>query len=103
MYLFISVLSLEIQRQGGGTWDPITGLTPPLIFATDQNQDPDIQHQVPFCVHWFEVRSGCTFVDIAGIVDNRCLNFLFLNNWNQKNKCCDMEQLDFKYTSFNFS
>ena len=47
-----------------------------------------------FCVQWFEVKGGCAtqifsmsilwevivcFVDIDGIVDHHCLNFLFIN------------------------
>jgi len=33
-----------------------------------------------FCFQWFEVRDQVVvlFVDIGGIVDNDCLNFLFL-------------------------
>jgi len=32
-----------------------------------------------FCVQWFWVRGVNSFVDICGIVDLHCLNFLFIN------------------------
>jgi hypothetical protein len=63
-------------------------LTLPLArWAKNTDKDLDFQcHMLGFfCVQYFEVRGDC-FVDIAGIVDYHCLNFLFITEYYSYDK-----------------
>ena len=56
--------------------NPLTGLTLPQFYACPQFPTPYRGFQ---CVQWFDMRGDCALnVDIGGIDDNQCLNFLFI-------------------------
>ena len=66
--------SMTILRSDYNRFNPVTCVPVP-------SQDLDFQHHVIifFCVHLFEVRGGYLFVEIGGVVDYHCLNFLFIS------------------------
>ena len=74
----IHVLSLEIQVSGDEAWDSINRFN--HIFVSIPNQDLDLQAHMPgsLCVQWVQLKWEfiVLFVDISGIDDHHCLNFL---------------------------
>ena len=67
------------SRSGG--WNPINQSNPATMFATVPNQDLDFQPHIYIVVFFifndFRREMIVRFVDIGGIVDHHCLNFLY--------------------------
>ena len=73
----------EIKLSRGGGLGPIKMLNPTtlLYLSLERVWIFNVTCHGLFHVQWFEVRGDCTFVcfvDIGGIVDHHCLNFLFI-------------------------
>jgi hypothetical protein len=70
---------MSISRGDG--WDSINRFSPPFVVPV-LNHDRDIQRHTPcfFCILWVQLRWELIvrFVDIGGIDDHHCLNFLFI-------------------------
>jgi hypothetical protein len=88
-FLIISyVLPLEIQLSRGESWDPMNQFNPTTLLW-DQIQNLDFQHHMspPLLLVFSELKWKVIagFVDIGGIIDHHCFNFLFmiglLNKW----------------------
>ena len=80
--LYISVLLLEIQPLKGEGWDPINRFNPATIICLLHlpSQDLDFQQHMSWSflcsMIWGQI-DDC-FVDISRMVENHCLNSLFL-------------------------
>ena len=81
IHLFIYILPLEIQFQDRRVGIPLTSINP-LHFCACTKPGPRFpkSYVVAFCVQWVQLRWEVIvhFVDIGGIDDHHCLNFLFL-------------------------
>ena len=90
--MYIYVLQLEIQLSKGEGGDPIKWYNPPTI-CTCHKPGPGfltsyiIVTSLFFMFNVLRSEVNACFVDIGGIVDHHCLNFLFI-----------IEQLKVKYT-----
>ena len=80
-FLFIYVLLLEIQLSRGEGWDPINRFNPATSLCLSQARTWISNIMLLSLIFVFnELRWEVIvcFVDIGGIVDHHCLNFLFI-------------------------
>jgi hypothetical protein len=80
--LFIYVMQLEIQLSREEGWDLINWFNPTICLCLSQARIciSNVICRGLFCVQWLQLRWKVIvgFVDIGGIDDHHCLNFLFI-------------------------
>ena len=80
--MVIYIMPLEIQVLRGESWGPINQFNPAMFLWLFQSRTwiPNVIHCDLFCVQWVRLQWEVivSFVDIGGIHDHHCLNFLFI-------------------------
>ena len=80
--LTVYVLLLEIEFSRGKGWDHINRFNPTTFFVPVPSQDLDFKCHMSWSFFLCSLSSGwkviVPFVDIGGIDDHHCLNFLFI-------------------------
>ena len=77
--------------QEGNVVIPLTSLTPPHFYACSKPGSgfPTSYVMAFFCSNYLRREVIVCFVDIGGIVDHHCLNFLFITKIYNINQGCN--------------
>ena len=78
---FVCTLQLEIQSLRGENWDSIIQFNPATFCVPVPSQDLNFERHMSWSFFVLSEWRGemiVGFVDIGGIVDHHCLNFLFI-------------------------